>query len=163
MMEMQPDRCSLELQRILDRSLECAGRLEDLLHDERSALELQDTGKLRAVTTSKDLCVQCLENLESERRSLCVAAGYTASESGMKDLLRWCDRSSLVTPVWIKLLHSARQCEALNRTNGAIGRLTYEHVMSALAVLGGSTSGTPLYNPEGQESTRFQQRPLARI
>ena len=163
MMEMQPDRCSLELQRILDRSLECAGRLEDLLHDERSALELQDTGKLRAVTTSKDLCVQCLENLESERRSLCVAAGYTASESGMRDLLRWCDRRSLVTPVWIKLLHSARQCEALNRTNGAIGRLTYEHVMSALAVLGGGSSGTPLYSPEGQKSTRYEQRPLARI
>ena len=163
MMENDPERCNLELQRILDRSFECASRLEDLLHDERSALELQDTEKLGAVTTSKELCVQCLESLESERRTLCVAAGYDASESGMKDMLRWCDGSSVVTPVWNRLLQSARQCEALNRTNGAIGRLSYEHVMSALAVLSGGSGRTPLYSPEGQESVRFEQRPLGCI
>ena len=163
MMGKDSDRYSFELQRILDRSLECASRLEDLLHDERSALELQDSGKLGAITTSKELCVQRLETLESERRILCADAGYTASETGMKDMLSWCDRSSDVTPIWSSLVQCARQCEALNRTNGAIGRLTYEHVMSALAVLSGGSSGTPLYSSEGQESARFERRPLARI
>ena len=162
-MEKDPDRFGFELHRILDRSLDCANRLEDLLRDERSALELQDTEKLRTVTTSKELCVQCLESLESERATLCEAAGHDASESGMKDMLRWCDRSSVVTPIWNRLLQSARQCKALNLTNGAIGRLRYEHLMSALAVLNGGSSDTPLYGPEGQESARFEQRALARV
>ena len=163
MMGMDPDRCSLELQRILDESVECASRLDDLLHDERSALELQDSGKLREVTTSKELCVHCLESLEAERRSLCAAAGYEASETGMNDLLSWCDRGSVVAPVWEGLLHSARQCEALNITNGAIGRLRHEQTMNVLAVLSGGSSGSPLYSSEGQETARFERRALAYI
>ena len=164
MTAMPPHKCCLQLQRILDQSLESVDALEDLLHEERSALELQDSEKLLAVTTSKTLCVRHLETLETERRSLCTAAGYEASDAGMMDLLKWCDDKSDVAPAWDRLLHSARQCEALNRTNGAIGRIRHEQAMSLLAVLsGGADSSGTLYSSEGQESTRFQQRALARI
>lgn len=163
MTNIDPDPCRLELQRILDQSLECTGKLEDLLHDERSALELQNTENLLALTTSKNLCVRCLESLEAERQTLCAAAGYDSSEAGMKEMLSWCDIQSTVTPVWHQLLQSARECEALNRTNGAIGRVRYEHVMSALALLSGGSDGTALYSPEGQESAHVKQRALALI
>ncbi len=163
MMDMDPNQCSLELKWILDRSLECASRLEGLLHDERSALELQDTEQLRAITTSKEQCVRCLESLESERLTLCATVGYDASKTGMKEMLNWCDRSFAVTPAWEGLLQRARQCEALNQTNGAISRIRYEHVMSALAVLKGDSSSASLYGPEGQQSDRFERRALARI
>jgi len=163
MTKIDPDPCRLELQRILDQSLECTSKLEDLLHDERSALELQDTESLRVVTTSKNLCVRCLESLEAERQTLCAAAGYDGSEAGMKEMLSWCDSSITITPVWQQLLQSARECEALNRTNGAIGRIRYEHVISALALLSGDSNGTAFYSPEGQESTHFKQHALALI
>ena len=158
-----PDRCSLELQRILDRSLECANRLLDLLRDERSALQSQDTEQLRAVTASKEQCVQRLESLEAERRSLCAAAGHGGNKAGMKDMLAWCDRSSAVTRAWNRLLQRIRQCDALNQTNGAVGRVRYEHVMSALAVLSGNSGGGALYGPEGEQTGRLERRALARI
>lgn len=163
MTEINAGPCNLELERILEQSLECTSRLEDLLHDERTALELQDTGSLRALTTSKNLCVQCLESLDAERQELCVAAGYEGSEAGMKDMLSWCDTNATATPVWHQLLKISRVCEALNRTNGAIGRIRYEHVMSALAVLSNDTSGAALYGSEGQESAHFKPRALALV
>ncbi len=163
MMDMDPDRCSLELQRILDRSLECTSKLADLLHDERSALESQDTEQLRAITTCKEQCVQRLESLESERLALCATVGYDANAAGMKEMLNWCDGSFTVTPAWEGLLQRARQCDALNQTNGAIDRIRYKHVMSALAVPSGDGGSISLYGPEGQQSDRFEQRALARI
>ncbi len=163
MTEMSADQCSSELLRILDQSLDCTTGLEDLLHDERSVLASQDSSELVAITASKERCVQHLEMLESERQTLCAACGFDSSETGMQDVLNWCDRNAVVTPAWNRLLQSAKQCEGLNRTNGAIGRIRYEHVMSALAVLNGSSSSPSVYGPEGQESTRFEQRALARI
>ncbi len=158
---MDPDSCNSELRRIIDQSIECASRLEDLLQDERNALELQDVERLRSVTTSKERCVQCLEGLESERRALCAAAGYEAIDTGMTDMLSWCDKNAATTPLWNRLVQNARQCEALNRTNGAIGRVRYEHVVSALALL--SEGGNPVYSPDGQQAAQFGRRALAHI
>jgi len=163
MTSMQPGQCGAELQRILERSAECAGRLDDLLHDEFCTLKSQDMDALSAITTSKELCVQHLSELEIERKSLCTAAGYDSGEAGMNDLLQWCDPQSVIAPVWITLLQSAKKCDAMNRTNGAIGRVRFEHVTSALAVLTGGTEEASLYSAAGQETARFAQRSLARI
>ncbi len=162
MTEISPDQCATELKRILELSLECTNRLDELLHDEYGALETQDMSALGAITTSKELCVRSLNSFESERQTLCTAAGYDAGGKGMQALLQWCDRRSVITPVWERLLQNAKQCDALNRTNGAIGRIRFEHVMSALAVLKGGGSGT-LYSAEGQETERFEQRSLALV
>ena len=163
MLQMDPHHCQLELRRILDESLECADRLEELLHDERDALEAPDAESLLAIATSKELCVRCMESLESERRSLCAAAGYGAGEAGMKDLLEWCDHGSVVTPLWHRLLKTARQCEALNRTNGAVGHLRYEHLTAAIAVLGGGSEDTALYGSKGRQTAPTGRRALASI
>ena len=133
------------------------------MNEERSALESQDADQLRAIATSKKVCVQCLEALESERRALCEAAGFDAGDTGMQSILDWCGRSSGVASAWDELLHSARLCKEINRINGAIGRLRYEHVMSALALFNGITGESPLYSDEGQEASRFEQRALALI
>ena len=162
MTEISPDQCGTELKRILELSLECTIRLDELLHDEYGALETQDMSALGAITTSKELCVRSLNSLESERQTLCTAAGYDASGKGMQALLQWCDRRSIITPVWERLLQLAKQCDAFNRTNGAIGRIRFEHVISALAVLKGGGSGT-LYSAEGQETEHFEQRSLALV
>lgn len=161
-MEIAPEQCGAELKRILELCLECASRLDELLHDEYGALEEQDMSALGAITTSKELCVHTLDNLESERQTLCTAAGYDANGKGMKALLQWCDRRAVIAPIWERLLQSAKECDALNRTNGAIGRIRFEHVMSALAVLNGGGGGA-LYSAEGQETERFEQRSLALI
>lgn len=161
--QMSAEQCSTKLLRILEQSLDCATGLEDLLHDERSVLEAQDSIELVAITSTKQRCVLDLERLESERKDLCAACGFNSSESAMQDLLNWCDRNSVVTPVWNRLLQSAKLCEGLNRTNGAIGRIRYEHVMSALAVLNGSSNNPTVYGSRGQEPARFEQRALALV
>lgn len=161
--QMSADECSAKLLRILEKSLDCATGLEDLLHDERNLLESQNSSELMVITSTKKRCVQTLEGLETERTALCAACGFNNDESGMQDVLNWCDCNSVVTPVWNRLLKSAKLCEGLNRTNGAIGRIRYEHVMSALAVLNGSSNNATVYGPKGQEPARFEQRALALI
>lgn len=160
---VEPDPCGSELHRILGQCLECASRLQEILQDEHAALEQQDTENLRTVITSKTLCVQLMESLEAERQAICAAAGYDSDESGMQGLFNWCDQSSTLAPLWQQLLQSSRACERLNRTNGAIGRVRYKHVLGALAVLSGNGNEASLYNPEGRESAGFKQRALALI
>lgn len=162
-MEIDPNSCGGELRRILDRSLECAVRLEELLREEQTALERQEIEKLPPITASKETCVQCLQSLEAERRSLCAALGFGAGPAEMEKLLKWCDSGSAVSTLWSRLLVLAEQCESLNRTNGAVGRIRHDQVMSALVLLSGNGAATPQYRADGQESSRFQRRALARI
>lgn len=161
--QVSADQCNVELLQILDNSLSIATSLEDLLHDERSALESQNSSELMGIITNKEQYVRGLATLESERQALCKTCGFESNASGMQDVLNWCDGSSVVTPVWNSLLQTAKQCEALNNCNGAIGRIRYEHVMSALAVLNGSSSNPAIYGPKGKESARFEQRALAHV
>lgn len=160
---MSADQCSTQLLRILEQSLDTASELEDLLHDERNILESQNSNELMAITSTKDRCVQVLEKLETERKALCTACGFGSNQDGMQDVLNWCDSNSVVTAIWNRLLTNAKVCDGLNRTNGAIGRIRYEHVMSALAVLHGSNNKSTVYGSQGQEPARHEQRELALI
>ncbi len=161
--EGREDHFATELLRLIEQCLDYGSRLEALLRDELSALESQDITALRSLSSSKELCVRSMDNLESERRTLCTRAGYAPDEAGMVDMLKWCDKGNGVTPVWNSLLQVIKRCESLNRTNGAICRMRYEHVVSVLAVFSGGNGTTETYGPGGHSAPRFEQHALARI
>jgi flagella synthesis protein FlgN len=152
-----------ELLHQIEQCLDYGSQLEALLRDELSALESQDVSALRSIASNKELCVRSMESLESERRTLCTRAGFAADEAGMSDMLKWCDQSNVVTPVWNSLLQCIKRCESLNRTNGAICRMRYEHVVNVLTVFSGGSGTAETYGPGGHSAPRFEQHALARI
>ena len=161
--EGREDHYATELLRLIEQCLDYGSRLEALLRDELSALESQDVTILHSLSSSKELCVRSMDDLESERRTLSTRAGHAPDETGMADMLKWCDKSNRVTPVWNSLLQVIRRCDSLNRTNGAICRMRYEHVVNVLTAFSGGNGTTETYGPGGQSATRFEQHALARI
>lgn len=161
--EGREDHYATELLRLIEQCLDYGSRLEALLRDELSALESQDVTALHDLSSSKELCVRSMDNLESERRTLCMRAGHAPDEAGMVNMLKWCDKSNGVTPVWNSLLQVIKRCESLNRTNGAICRMRYEQVVNVLTAFSGGNGATETYGPGGQSAPRFEQHALARI
>lgn len=150
------------LRSLLDNSIRSIGTLDGLLHEERRALEAQDPESLHSVAIKKETCISRLEALEVERDTLCASVGFNVGEDGMPDLLDWCGRDSGTTELWNKLLMDAGRCEALNRTNGAISRVRFEHVASALAAINGA-GAEQTYGMSGQPSGRSGHRELASV
>lgn len=67
MTEISPDQCAMELKRILELSLECAIRLDELLHDEYGALATQDMSALAVLNGGDSGALYSAEGQETER------------------------------------------------------------------------------------------------
>ena len=152
-----------QLERLVLRIAGLVERLSSILEEERSALAQQDADRLHEITTGKMTCVQRIEEAEAERRRLCESLGFSADESGMIDLARWCSAGTRLEAAWKEVMHRAKRSEAMNRTNAAIGHARLRQVSDALAVLNGVDAGQGLYDPQGAESAGFERRAIARI
>lgn len=161
MSKPSPDKLRTRLERILGDSVYCALGLKEILEDERSALEEQDTVKLTETAAIKEKCIRKLQRLEKERSQISVESGFGAGPEDMPALAKWCDDDSLITASWQHLMDIARKCSTLNLTNGAIIRVRRQQIDSSLSVLRGSSPEADTYGPEGAAATSFGRQRLA--
>ena len=133
------------LARIMEDCIREARALEQILRDERRALENRDARALGIATEQKRARVAALEALEAKRRAV---------ETSVDGPGRPQDR-------WNSFLSIVGRCKTLNTTNGAIIRLRRQQVGDALRLVSGT--GTATYGPSGTESSSRSSRELAAI
>ena len=135
-----------------------AGRLED----ESQALLQRDLGRLDAVTADKQHCIEALERIESERRSLVSALTGRPEPADFLALLRQTDSSGGLAAHWEELVGLLESCRERNVQNGRLVALRRAHLLRSLAMLQGSPAAIT-YGPAGLASSGARQRNLARV
>lgn len=150
------------LERILADSVQQAERLRIAPQAERAALEKGDADALDAATAAKTDPVARLASLDAERAAAARAAGFTTNPAAMDEVIRVCDRDSVLASGWRRLLEGARHCERLNAVNGAIIRLRRQQVLAGLTILRGSDLDRDTYAASGIEAHSSGGRALAR-
>ncbi len=146
---------------IVSDSVDCAVGLKECLGEERAALTSRSAEALTEAVQSKRALLEKLQQLESERNRISEAAGFSAGSTQMDDLVVWCDDDSIIANRWQHLLQVASECNDLNAANGAIIRVTKQHVETSLAILRNGDAESESYNPAGSEYRELGQRTLA--
>lgn len=149
------------LQKVLGDCVYCALGLRDILVDERSALEQRDTVSLGKSAELKEACIRKLAALEDARGEISAEAGFSASLDDMSALTEWCDEDSVIRNCWSHFTQIARECDALNSTNGAIIRVRHQQILAGLALLRGGDVNSESYGVNGSRTTGFGGRELA--
>jgi flagellar biosynthesis/type III secretory pathway chaperone len=129
------------LTRIVEESIRVANALEEVLQQERRALENRDAAALGSAAGEKRIRVAALEALEAKRKALHDVAPPEDS--------------------WNRFLSIVSRCSSLNMTNGAIIRLRRQQISETLRAVSGS--GAETYGPSGTEPSSHPRRPLAAI
>ncbi len=137
--------------------------LKEVLRDERSALELEDTDALERAVDSKGRCIDKLQALEKDRATLCEASGFAPGPDQMQDMTAWCDKNSVVADGWSHLMDVAAECNQLNLANGAAIRLRQQHAEAGLAVLRGEEQRPATYARTGSGRASRLNRSLAEV
>jgi len=156
-----PESIRSRLHLFVDEYAVSAQKLEALLSAEFEALGAQDVTALQRLAGEKLKCVETMDRLEQERRSIATSAGFDIESATMPALIDWCDEDASLARRWESLLQVAARCEQQNRCNGAISRVRQEQVRGALAILGGAPDAAQVYGPAGKESGGPSRRELA--
>lgn len=163
-MSNQPsEKCREDLGRLLRTGVHCAIGLKEILNDERTALELQDTDALNETAVNKQLFLSRLEELEAERREICQASGFSAEPEAMEKLVEWCDTELLIHGYWDHFVDLAKECSDLNINNGAIINLRRQQIIGALSVIRGERQDSETYSRNGRDTSTSVKRVLAEI
>lgn len=151
------------LRKVLADSVTCARSLKDILISEQHALQLQDTQALGENSAQKEACIKKLASLEIARSEISSDAGFAGGLDDMPPLTRWCDASDVIAGDWQQFMHIARECDALNATNGAIIRVRRQQILAGLSLLCGSDVNAETYGISGSGTTGFGGRELAEV
>ena len=133
-----------QLERIIEDCISEARALEQVLEDERRALESRDAKALGIAAEEKRVRVAALETLEAKRKAVDTGIGANLPQARCNSFISIVGR-----------------CNSLNTTNGAIIRLRRQQVGDALRLVSGS--GAETYGPFGTESLSRPRRALAAI
>lgn len=123
-----------ELKDILSDGLEYITSLKAVLVEERGALENRDTVLLETTSKSKETLAKNL-------------AMFDFFRADIESLATSDDRS--IFDAWHNFQSIARDCDALNRTNGAIIRARHDQVLTGLSVLQGRERDSDTYSSSG--------------
>ncbi|MDH3768397.1 MAG: flagellar protein FlgN, partial [Gammaproteobacteria bacterium] len=113
---------------LIDRELVLAHELGDALANERDALRSVDPVALDTATARKQLCVENLSRLDTERQAMCVSLGVSPDRDGMERLLMQADPQGKLSQRWQTLLTRLETCREANHKNGAVARLQKRRV-----------------------------------
>ncbi|MDY7575027.1 flagellar protein FlgN [Actimicrobium sp. CCI2.3] len=131
--------------------------LELLQQEQGKLIEASITG-LPELIQAKALAVTQLTTLTKTRHALLDAAGFAASERGMRD---WIAVHQPADTEWLALVALGAEAREMNRINGMlIGR----HMMrnqTELNILQGKTQRSNLYGADGQSTGSGRGRGLA--
>ena len=121
--------------------------LEQVLGDERAALDQADAEALNHSGERKQVLMHRLEQLDGERVQL-VKNMESPSETNQQR--------------WATILKTLAACQQANQRNGDIVEQRLQHVRRALSVLTGGKEDVDVYNPAGKVRSGFRSMPLAR-
>jgi flagellar biosynthesis/type III secretory pathway chaperone len=151
------------LQKVLSDSIRCALSLKEILVDEKQALQQRDTVALGENSGLKESCIKKLAALELARGEISRDAGFAAGLNDMPALTQWCDQGDVIAGDWRQFMQIARQCDALNATNGAIIRIRRQQILAGLSLLRGTDANAETYGISGSGTTGFGGRELAEV
>lgn len=143
------------LDAVLERELDVAQQLTLTLHDERAALTGASPEAVVEQAARKVAWLGRLEQLETERRELCQAAGIRLPPEGQ-------GTPAAAAPVarWLSLMELMARCRAANEVNGYIINVRRTQVGQLIDIVRGARPGGT-YGPEGRTSPKAL-RALAR-
>jgi flagellar biosynthesis/type III secretory pathway chaperone len=124
------------LEDLLDREIELAHSLDQILDAEKTALTGESAATVEEKASEKIRLFDAMEKLESERRSLCenpAAAGIAGS----------------VAARWRSLIGVMARCRAANEVNGHIIRVRQHQVRQLIDIVRGKPAAMT-YNPQGK-------------
>lgn len=151
------------IEQLLRSGIDCASGLKEVLKDERTALEDQDTDALNTAALHKQSLLGELEAIETERNEICHNSGFGAKPDAMDELIQWCDTEHLIRGQWDQFVDLARECSELNLSNGAIINVRRQQITGALAVIRGESQHQETYSRSGRDTGSSGQRVLAEI
>ncbi|HEX7817114.1 flagellar protein FlgN [Dyella sp.] len=120
--------------------------LEQVLSDERAALDQADAEALNRAGEQKQRLMHALEQLDAER----VQLSHNMDSP-----------SDIHQQTWSGILKSLAACQQANQRNGDIVEQRLQHVRRALAVLTGGKDEVDVYNPTGRVRGGFRSVSLA--
>ncbi|HJV88477.1 MAG TPA: flagellar protein FlgN [Noviherbaspirillum sp.] len=132
--------------------------LLQLLKDEQEVLIRADVKELARLTEEKNKSVARMGELAQRRHRVLAAAGFEASEAGMKTWLK--TAGPAIARTWTNLLELAQQAKELNRINGLLIGKHMARTQAALNVLHGAPQGGNMYGPNGQSTGQGGSRKL---
>jgi flagellar biosynthesis/type III secretory pathway chaperone len=155
------------LEAVLEREIEAARSLSKTLDDERAALTGTSHEAVLEQAAHKTELLGTIEQLETERRSLCAAAQITLPPRspgtprtpGMVAADDAATVSFTVGERWRSLLELIASCRVANEVNGYIINSRRGHVSQLMHILRGGSSTT--YGPQGKTFAK-SLRALAR-
>lgn len=146
-------------------SLQCEQHTMQTLHhlllQEQAALIEASIEGLTDLTQAKASLVSELGRLAKQRHAALAAAGFAASESGMRDWIDATTDADQHTSSWTTLLSMTTEARELNRVNGMlIGRHLLRN-QTELNILQGKPQNSNFYGRNGQSTGKGIGRGLA--
>jgi flagellar biosynthesis/type III secretory pathway chaperone len=132
---MHPD-AQRRLEDLLDREIELAHSLAQVLEAEKTALTGESAAEVEEKAGEKIRLFEVIEKLESERRSVCenpAAAGLEGT----------------VAARWRSLIGLMARCRSANEVNGHIIRVRQHQVRQLIDIVRGKPAAMT-YNPQGK-------------
>jgi flagellar biosynthesis/type III secretory pathway chaperone len=134
-----------ELKEILSDGLGYVGNLKKALIEERDALENRDTELLASTAQSKETLAKNLAMFDFFRTDI---ENFARHDNGA------------VLDAWNEFQAIARDCDSLNRTNGAIIRARHDQISTGLSLLQGRDRSSDTYSPSGATAAASGRRSL---
>jgi flagella synthesis protein FlgN len=139
---------------------EATHALLQLLKQEQTHLVDANVDGLVRLTGEKAKIAAQLSDLAKHRHALLGAAGFDATEAGMKAWLESPAATEADNRSWNELLELALSAKEQNRVNGVLIMQHIARNQTALNVLQGNPQGGNFYGPNGQSTTKIASRRL---
>lgn len=144
----------------LNEERRAANSLLQLLEEEQMVLVNADVDALTKLTEEKAKLAAHMSQLAKRRHDALQAAGFEATEAGMKAWLASPGATAADNKAWSELLALAQSGKELNRVNGMLISQHMARNQNALSILQGNSQGGTFYGPDGQATTKIGGRRL---
>jgi flagellar biosynthesis/type III secretory pathway chaperone len=146
------------LRAALEREVEYAAALLDVLHREYRALTHRDSADLESIIDEKKQSVARLDEAGRVRERVLRAAGLVVTPDIKHRSV------AELAGLWEKLEGIARDLRFQNETNGRVIDIRYRHCEYALGILEGKELETEVYHPKAKakQCYQFHSRCLAK-
>ena len=140
-------------------------QLQELLKQEHSALNDNDTEQISQLALNKQKLTADINNNETRRCSLFASLNLEPDSLGMAQLVKQLARPQVrdLAKLWQGILQVGQDCQTQNQINGIVLAHQQRRAMHLLQLLRGQTGQTTLYSARGSKESEIAQLSLARI
>jgi len=145
---------------LLQRDAAQLSSLEQILKEERAALESRDNPALQAAVERKAQTVQLIQNNAQEKSRLFAQHGLPVSPQHIKAALAQLKRED-VLELWEQVKAQLEHCQSLNEINGRIVSRSQQSVARLMDILRGQDRQQKLYGQNGRDNSMGSTNLLA--